>query len=81
MRTARYIEVDAAWWGETSHTPPEPGPLFDALSNDGWKTVKESERRRRFCRRFGSTSEYQAALASARFKAAEHLAERRHVAS
>jgi hypothetical protein len=74
MRKARYIEVDAAWWRDTSHSAPEAGPLFNALLSDGWKTVR-GKRRGLFVRRFGSTSEYHAAFAAARFKAAEYLVE------
>ena len=44
------------------------------------KTVK-GKRRGLLVRRFGSTSEYRAAVASARFKAAEYLVEPRQIAS
>jgi hypothetical protein len=80
MRKVRYIEVDAAWWSDTPHSAPEAGPLFDALLSDGWKTVK-GKRRGLLVRRFGSTTEYRAAVASARFKAAEYLVEPRQIAS
>jgi hypothetical protein len=73
VTSARYLEIDVDWWGDTAHGAPEPEPLFDALAADGWKIAEGGRRRRLFVREFDSDGEYRSALARARFAVAAHL--------
>jgi alkanesulfonate monooxygenase SsuD/methylene tetrahydromethanopterin reductase-like flavin-dependent oxidoreductase (luciferase family) len=76
MARSLYIEVDGSQWRATRQMPQDLAALANALERDGWETAKVRDHRRLFARRFTSNKEYRAALASARFTVAQHLAER-----
>jgi hypothetical protein len=65
--------VDALWWSDTLHTAPEPSPLWEVLSADGWQTVAANAKRRLLVQEFENDAEYRSALARARFSIPEHL--------